>query len=237
MRAGLLLAILPSAVMGFNLFRPATLAPTKTLDRRDSWGGAVSLGPTKSRITKAVTTIIPGDAPPSQSGDLFLWPGMSNGTGDLVQTTLESWPDNSWCGASSGEWCIRCSLFGSFGQLDGDASPVSGDMAVEILYELQSDGTTWKQTATDVSTGKQLSSFSHASGPYMTGYGTGTECNDGCTGTVAAQTYTDTVITLHEADSSFGDTIATSQGATYSGLSSADNKIWTIKTINIPAMK
>jgi hypothetical protein len=167
MKSAAFLALLPSAAMGFNLFRSATVMPTKTLGRRDSWGGAVSLGPTKSRITKAVTTITPGDAPSTQTGELFLWPGMSNGTGDLVQTTLESWPDNSWCGAETGEWCIRCSLFGSFGQLDGTASAVSGDMSVEIVYELQSDGTTWLQTATDVSTGTQLSTFSYDSGPYM----------------------------------------------------------------------
>ncbi|KAF7518737.1 hypothetical protein G7054_g13358 [Neopestalotiopsis clavispora] len=239
MKGAAAIALLPSAAMGLNLFRSApAVLPTKTLGRReDSWGGAVSLGPTKSRITKAVTTITPGEAPSSQTGELFLWPGMSNGTGDLVQTTLESWPDNSWCGASTGEWCIRCSLFGSFGQLDGDSAPVSGDMSVEIVYELQSDGTTWLQTATDVATGTQLSTFSYDSGPYMTGYGTGTECDGGCTGTVAAQTYKNTVITLYEADSSFGDTIATSQGATYSGLTSSDGgKVWTIAEIDIPSM-
>jgi hypothetical protein len=114
-----------------------------------------------------VTTITPGQAPSTQAGELFLWPGMSNGTGDLVQTTLKSWLDNSWCGATNGAWCIRCSLFGSFGQLDGTASAVSGSMSVEIVYELQSDGTTWKQTAPDVASGTQLSTFSYDSGPYM----------------------------------------------------------------------
>lgn len=73
--------------------------PTSTgaVRRDDSWGGAVSLGPSKSTIINAVTTLTPGAAPSTQSGELFLWPGMSNGTGDLIQTTLESWPDNSWC--------------------------------------------------------------------------------------------------------------------------------------------
>lgn len=31
--------------------------------RADTWGGSVSLGPTKSTIIHAVTTIIPGTAP------------------------------------------------------------------------------------------------------------------------------------------------------------------------------
>jgi hypothetical protein len=70
---------------------------------------------------------------------------MSNGTGDLIQTTLESWSSNSWCGATTGQWCVRASIFGSFGQLDGNASPVSGDDHVRIEYNLESDGQTWKQ--------------------------------------------------------------------------------------------
>lgn len=36
----------------------------------DTWGGSVSLGPTTSTTIKAVTTIIPGTAPPTQNGVL-----------------------------------------------------------------------------------------------------------------------------------------------------------------------
>ncbi|KAF2236053.1 hypothetical protein EV356DRAFT_565796 [Viridothelium virens] len=209
--------------------------PTKLI-KRDSWGGSVSLGPTKSHIINAVSTIIPGTAPSSQNGELFLWPGMSNGTGDLIQTTLESWPDNSWCGATTGQWCVRASLFGSFGQLDGSASPVSGTEHVKIEYTLQSNGQNWTQTVTNAATGAELSSFNHESGP-MTGWGTGTECDSDCTGTVAVQQYIGTTITLAAADTTFGDTIASAQGATYTGLSSSNGgKVWSIATINIPAM-
>ncbi|KAH7016975.1 hypothetical protein EDB80DRAFT_703926 [Ilyonectria destructans] len=215
----------------------STEALPSLLQSRDSWGGAVSLGPTTSTIVKAVTTIIPGKAPTTQNDMLFLWPGMSNGTGDLVQTTLESWPDNSWCGAKSGQWCIRASLFGSFGQLDGTASPVSGDQKVKIDYTLLSDKDTWQQTVTDADTGAALSSFSYKSGPYMRGYGTGTECNGGCSPTVAEQRYINTVITLAGADTNFGKTISTSQGATYTGLTSSQGgKVWTISEIRVPAM-
>lgn len=211
--------------------------PVQNLRRDDTWGGAVSLGPSKSTIIKAVTTITPGTAPSTQNGELFLWPGMSNGTGDLIQTTLESWPDNSWCGATTGQWCVRASVFGSFGQLDGEGSPVSGDTPVKIVYELE--GTTWVQTVTNANTGAALSSYSIdvGAGATMTGYGTGTECDDSCSGTIAAQTYTNTVITLLEADTTFGNTIATSNGATYSGLTSSESgKVWTIASMNIPAM-
>ena len=82
----------------------AAMASASRLRTRDSWGGALSLGPTTSRIVTAQTILIPGAAPPTQNGELFLWPGMSNGTGDLIQTTLESWPSNAWCGAETGQW-------------------------------------------------------------------------------------------------------------------------------------
>lgn len=214
-----------------------TPTSTRLLSRDDSWGGAVSLGPSKSTIIKAVTTLTPGTAPSTQDGMLFLWPGMSNGTGNLIQTTLESWPDNSWCGASTGEWCVRASVFGSFGQVDGDAAAVSGSTPVEIVYELS--GTEWTQTVTNANTGASLSSYTIdvGEGATMTGYGTGTECDNSCSGTIAEQTYQNTVITLLEADTSFGDTISTSAGATYSGLSSSEGgKVWTITKMTVPAM-
>ncbi|PWY66487.1 hypothetical protein BO94DRAFT_613671 [Aspergillus sclerotioniger CBS 115572] len=228
------LAILPSAL---GAVLPAALQSTTKLTKRDSWGGSVSLGPTTSDIINAVTTIIPGVAPSTQNGELFLWPGMSNGTGDLIQTTLESWPSNAWCGATTGQWCVRASIFGSFGQLDGTGSPVSADDHVRIEYNLASDGETWTQNVTNALTGAALSSYSYAAGPYMTGYGTGTECDSDCTGTVASQLYINTTITLREADTSFGDTIATGAGATYTGLTSSEGgKVWKIATISIPAM-
>lgn len=68
-------------------------------------------------------------------------------------------------------------------------------------------------------------------------YGTGTECDGGCSGTIAAQKYLNTTITLASADTTFGSTISTAQGATYTGLKSENNgKVWVIDTINIPAM-
>lgn len=167
------LAVGVSAVPGFsNLIQRMTPTPSGAIKQRDdTWGGAVSLGPSQSTIIKAVTTLTPGAAPSTQNGQLFLWPGMSNGTGDLIQTTLESWPDNSWCGATTGQWCVRASVFGSFGQLDGEGSPVSGTDKVKIVYELS--GTTWTQTVTNAETGADLSSYSIdvGEGATMTGYG------------------------------------------------------------------
>jgi hypothetical protein len=70
---------------------------------------------------------------------------MSNGTGDLIQTVLDNRADNSWCGATEGQWCAQASLFGIYGQLGGDASPVSGSDQVKIEYILESDNENWTQ--------------------------------------------------------------------------------------------
>ncbi|KAF6838167.1 hypothetical protein CMUS01_04738 [Colletotrichum musicola] len=235
----LLMAALPATAMAFPGIFPIEGPSKAGLGKRDSWGGAVSLGPAKSTIIKAVTTLTPGPAPPTQAGVLFLWPGMSNGTGDLIQTTLESWPDNSWCGATKGQWCVRASVFGSFGQIDSKTSaPVKGDQAIKIEYTLQSDQDTWRQTVTDVASGKVISSLDHKAGPFMRGYGTGTECNNGCTGTIAEQTYSNTVITLSNPDTTFGSTIGSSQGAKFTGLTSSQGgKVWTIASIKVPKMQ
>jgi len=61
-------------------------------------------------------------------------------------------------------------------------------------------GVTWTQNVTDAATGAYLSSYAHDSGPYMTGYGTGTECDDSCTDTISAQKYLNTTLALASAD-------------------------------------
>ncbi|KAJ7637337.1 hypothetical protein DFH06DRAFT_1284166 [Mycena polygramma] len=201
----------------------------------DSWGGALSLGPAKTNIIRATTTLTPGAAPFPQTGELFLWPGMSNGTGDLIQTTLESWPDNTWCGATPGQWCVRASVFGSFGQIDGTAGIVKPTDAVLIDYTLQSNKLTWTQTVSIA--GKVVTTLNHDSGPFMKGWGTGTECDNSCSGSIAAQTYTNTTITFDAADPNFGNTLVLTGGTTYTGLASQQGgKVWTIASIHIPAM-
>ncbi|KDN37352.1 hypothetical protein RSAG8_10240, partial [Rhizoctonia solani AG-8 WAC10335] len=193
----------------------------------DTWGGACSLGPTSAHIIESTTTLAAGIPPPNQNGALFLWPGMSNGTGDLVQTTFESYADNSWCGASKSEWCVRASVFGWFGQRDGPAGVVKGTDA--------SNQMTWTQTVTI--DGKVVSTLDSDSGPYMKGWGTGTECQNDCSGTVSAQKYTNTVIVLDAADPDFSKTLGCSQGATATGITSEQGgKIWKIASIDVPAM-
>jgi Fungal cellulose binding domain len=63
------------------------------------------------------------------------------------------------------------------------------------------------------------------------------KCDSNCTGTIAAQTYKNTVITLAAADTTFGSTLSLSGGTTYTGFASSEGgKVWTIATISVPAM-
>jgi hypothetical protein len=79
----------------------------------------------------------------SNLGPLFLWPGVSNSKGHLIRTTLEAWPDNTWCGAKAGvQWCVRAAVFGSFGQRDGAAAAIDPDDHVTIEYMLEANGNT-----------------------------------------------------------------------------------------------
>lgn len=92
---------------------PSVLAafPNLQFDKRaDSWGPAVSLGPSKAEIIHAVTTSYPGAFPPNQAGGLFIWPGMSNGTGDLIQSVIGAYTKGgSQCGnsaAADSQWLV-----------------------------------------------------------------------------------------------------------------------------------
>lgn len=57
-------------------------------------------------------------------------------------------------------------------------------------------------------------------------------------GTTAVQYYENSTIVLESADSTFIDTLGSSQGATYTTMETADDgKTWTMAKITIPAMQ
>ena len=69
----------------------------------------------------------------------------------------------------------------------------------------------------------------------MCSWGTGTECDDDCNSTVSEQRYLNTTITLEAADPTFGTTVSSAGGATYTKLqSSQGGKVWHIEEIVVP---
>ncbi|KAJ3377665.1 hypothetical protein HDU84_008324 [Entophlyctis sp. JEL0112] len=160
---------------------------------------------------------------------------------------MEAWPDNSWCGAVKGtQWCVRASVFGSFGQLDGAAAAIDYDDQVTIEYALQSDNVNWLQTVTSAKLGRVVSTYTSASGRMIKGgYGFGTEC-DANSYTLDNQYYINTVIKLRAADPNFGATGVPGNGGFDNGsgpygsaknIKTTDGGVtWTVDMITLPAM-
>lgn len=240
------LTFLASAAMATAL----AIENPKAVAKRDSWGAAFSLGPAASTIIKTTTTIYPGAYPTGQKAYLFSWLGMSNGTGDLIQSIVGSYPaGGSECGGQADQdtaWCISSEVYGSGYQYTGALTTADADAptnGILLTYELADEATwLWTQTMEDAATGTLLSSFNRTSGP-MTGWGTALECNDAddgttCTGTPEEQVYANSTIILKSADSGFIDTMGVGTGVTNTDMLTSDNgKTWTIEKITIPAMQ
>jgi MYXO-CTERM domain-containing protein len=219
----------------------------------DGWGASYSFGPTTSRIIHAKTTLVPGRLPPitSTTGPLFLWPGMSNPTSDLIQTTMDAWPNNNgYCGAATGQWCVEASVFGSFGQRNGPNAAIDPDDHVTIEYVLGTDGNTWTQTVTSQKLAKVVSTLQSASGQMPKGgFGFATEA-DADSYTIDTQYYLCTELDLADADPHFAATgvggVGAQHGATGkgSGIGTAKNVhtpdgglTWLVDLITLPAMQ
>ncbi|KAM0544010.1 hypothetical protein ACHAPJ_012035 [Fusarium lateritium] len=221
-----------------------------------SFGPAFSLGPTKSWIREATTTLVLPKVPSPAKDRLALWPGMGTSGGDLIQALAVAFSDpNAWsadfvvdrlaiqqqdirlignsnCGAKAGQWCTWASTLQGE-QLGGKQVPADAGSKLTIHYVY--NDSTGKYDQTVALNGKVVSSLSTSSG-HAEGWGTAVECqDDACVGTVAAHQYLDTTIILNEADKTFKDTLGLNE-ATSSGFSSSDGgKTWAVSKININA--
>ena len=230
--------------------------PSTQARAADGWGSSWSFGPvhptTTNHIIHTKTTIVPGRIPPVTTtvGPLYLWPGLSNPTSDLIQTTMDAQSYNaSYCGATATQWCVEASVFGSFGQRNGTAVAIDPDDHVTIEYVLGSDNNTWTQTVTSQKLGKVVSTLTSTSGlMYGGGFGFATEA-DANSYTIDTQYYLCTEIHLDAADPTFGATgvggIGAKMGATGTGSGTGTIKnlhtpdgglTWLADLITLPAM-
>jgi hypothetical protein len=226
----------------------------------DGWGASWSFGPVHPTSTNHIiyvrTTMVPGRLPvsywsSSSVGPLFLWPGISNPTSDLIQTTMDAWSgseNSSYCSGNGSQWCVEASVFNG-GQINGPTVAIDPDDHVTIEYKLESDGKTWTQTVTSQKLGKVVSTLQSASGT-MPGGGLGfaTEA-DADSFTVDNCYYLCSEVHLASADASFGATGVGAAGAqhgatgTGSGPGTAKNLrtpdgglTWLVDLITLPAM-
>ncbi|KAI1812655.1 hypothetical protein GGS20DRAFT_578181 [Poronia punctata] len=192
-----------------------------------------SLGLTESWIREATTTLVLPEVPDPQEERLALWPGMGTSSGDLIQALAVSFRDPAAsCGASVGQWCTWASTLQGT-QLGGEqvrASP--GDHQTMSYVYNDGTGLSGHYDQSVAIKGNIVSTLSTSSGEAQ-GWGTAVECQeDACTGTVASHQYIDTVITLNAADSTFAGTLAINE-ATSTGLTTSDDKVFTVSTIDI----
>ncbi|KAL5499250.1 hypothetical protein ACEPAH_1768 [Sanghuangporus vaninii] len=201
-----------------------------------------------SSIQKVTTTFNPGIPPPGQISSLKLYPGLSNGTGDLLLTSIESWPDQSWCGGTIVQWCIRTQVFSHQEATFGQFAPLDANQPLSIVFERSTNGLNWTQSVTVID--QVVSELSFPSGP-MTIFGITTECDGGCAMTVSPQIYSNTTIELSAPDLNWNstevvgsqiyggegvDNIIGQQPTVVTGLSSQDGQVWTVEEIVIPAL-
>ena len=92
----------------------STATASSMFVKRDSWGPSVGMGPSTQQIVSTTTTVYPGEMPPDQAGYLFVWMGISNGTGDLIQSIIGSYPKGlSECSGPDADttWSVDVSRF------------------------------------------------------------------------------------------------------------------------------
>ncbi|KAM0239569.1 hypothetical protein ACHAP5_008215 [Fusarium lateritium] len=194
------------------------------------FGPAFSLGPTKSWIREATTTLVLPKVPSPAKDRLALWPGMGTSSDSLVQALAVAFSDpNANCGAKAGQWCTWASTLQDT-QLGGKQVPANPGAKLTIHYVYNDATNEYDQTVSI--DGTVVSSLSTASG-HAEGWGTAVECqDDACVGTVEAHEYLDTTIILNEADETFGNTLGLNE-ATSSGLDTSDGgKTWAVSTIS-----
>ncbi|SPJ79182.1 uncharacterized protein FTOL_07573 [Fusarium torulosum] len=215
---------LPTAISLFALLSAANAQTTI------GFGPAFSLGPTKSWIREATTTLVLPKVPSPAKDRLALWPGMGTSSGSLIQALAVAFSDpNANCGARAGQWCTWASTLQGT-QLGGKQVPADPGARLTIHYVYNDATNEYDQTVSI--DGTVVSSLSTASG-HAEGWGTAVECqDDACVGTVEAHDYLDTTIILNEADQTFGNTLGLNE-ATSSGLGTSDGgKTWAVGTIS-----
>ncbi|KAI3391257.1 hypothetical protein diail_7658 [Diaporthe ilicicola] len=208
-------------------------APTRRADDDTvGFGPYFSLGPTKSWIRSANTTLVLPEVPSPQVERLALWPGMGTSSGDLIQALAVSFASPSAnCGGKAGQWCVWASTLEGT-QLGGTQVPANAGDSVTMVYVFNDKTSNYDQTV--YLNGKSVSTLSTSSGQAQ-GWGTAVECQaQACDGTAKAHKYTHTTITLNAADTTFAGTLAINEVSS-TGLKTSDNKVFTVDTINVDA--
>jgi hypothetical protein len=114
---------------------------------------------------------------------------------------------------------------------------IDPDAKIRIIYSKTADGSKWVQTTIDTSTNTLLQNYTGGVGK-KTQFDFATEMQYGNQGSTSAQLYTNTIITLANADTSFGTRGRKKVNAVLKGVTNEQGgKVWKIDRCEVPAMR
>ncbi|KAF5577123.1 hypothetical protein FPCIR_12237 [Fusarium pseudocircinatum] len=167
-------------------------------------------------IQEASATLVLGDIPVSNNGDIALWSAiMMQNEASFLQGVTQNSPEGlGYCSNLGNKWCnFAYALIGSEAK---NGTPVKA-----------APGSRVKTHFSTVSTSKG----EHGEIFYIS-----IECAAGTCSTAPAHSWEDVSIVLSTADASFGQTGGWDQGATGGDMSTPDGgKTWEFTTLQIPA--
>ncbi|TID19954.1 Sexual differentiation process protein isp4 [Venturia nashicola] len=213
-----------------------------------TWGPDITLGQTASEFTTLSTIYTTGPPPAQVKGSIFLWPGLfdqaNRNGGDLIQSVVELHDAKSTmetCQAKPGQWCIRPFVV-NFKTRPLSTTPEHGksiDPGDKILIQYTKapgpDGK-WNQKITNLSKGNAVL-FDYPAGQTPTRWlQIATEYQGGNTGTASEQIYTNTTVTVRDAEPGLGAKFRKHGDIQSTNPYSKDGgKTWVIDRVAIPA--
>ncbi|KAL5589229.1 hypothetical protein FOBRF1_015757 [Fusarium oxysporum] len=192
-------------------------------------------------IQEASATLVLGDVPLSNNGDVALWSAiMMQNEASFLQGVTQNSPEGlGYCSNLGNKWCnFAYALIGSEAK---NGTPVKATPGSRVkthsnlpFDKLNSKTQMWDQNL--YIDDELVSTVSTSKGEHGEIFYISIECAAGTCSTAPAHSWEDVSIVLSTADASFGQTGGWDQGATGGDMSTPDGgKSWEFTTLEIPA--
>ncbi|KZM25261.1 uncharacterized protein EKO05_0005716 [Ascochyta rabiei] len=192
--------------------------------------------PGNSWIQEAVATLVLGDVPSNNQGDVALWSAIMMDKQDFLQGVTQNSANSPWCQNLGQNWCnFAYTLVGSSTVTNGTPVKAKRGDRVRTHYKLNSQTQLWDQ---DLYVNDKLASHvSTSKGQHGRIFYVSIECASGSCPMTPAHSWENISVTLNKADQSFKHAGAWAHGATGGAMSTTDGgKTWNFSKLNIPAI-
>ncbi|KAJ4343699.1 hypothetical protein N0V95_006564 [Ascochyta clinopodiicola] len=202
--------------------------------------------PGNAYIQEAVATLVLGDAPSNNQGDVALWSAIMMDQQDFLQGVTQHSPNSlltrivnfaysPWCQNLGQNWCnFAYTLKGSSITNGTPVKAKRGDR-VKTHYKLNPSTNLWDQNL--YVNDKLVSHVSTSKGQHGRIFYVSIECASQPCALTPAHSWEQISVTLNKADQSFKHSGAWEHGATGGAMSTTDGgKTWNFSKLNVPAM-